>query len=197
MGCQSDYVGFLRSNSKGETTKAKQQSWTKTQNQKPRQSLKWLQLLLWSMLTTMNIEMFLWDLLPSVCIWNWEHLTNTRKSVMDMCCVCKERIAGTNSENSNHFFLQVCSPLMAFSLCVSSLVMSALQGLVAQPELSSAFVNSNHTSSWPCCYRFPSKMSLRESAFCAHQCALLYSHRYQQKPRFNEVCVNSTPIITL
>ena len=120
-----------------------------------------------------------------------------QESVMDMCCVCKERIAETNSENSNHFFLQVCSPLMAFSLCVSSLVMSALRGLVARPELSSAFVNSNHTSSWPCCYRFPSKMSLRESAFCAHQCALLYSHRYQQKPRFNEVCVNSTPIITL
>jgi len=62
---------------------------------------------------------------------------------MDMCCVCKERIAGTNSENSNHFFLQVCSPLMAFSLCVSSLVMSALRGLVVQPELSSASVNSS------------------------------------------------------
>ena len=88
-----------------------------------------------------------------------------QESVMDMCCVCKERIAETNSENSNHFFLQVCSPLMAFSLCVSSLVMSALRGLVARPELSSAFVNSNHTSSWPWCYRFPSKMSLRESAF--------------------------------
>ena len=62
---------------------------------------------------------------------------------MDMCCVCKEGIAGTYCENSNHFFLQVCSPLMAFSLCVSSLVMSALQGLVVQPELSSAFVNSS------------------------------------------------------